>query len=61
MNEGKDISSIYQIPEINSDRRHTTLLLTSKAACRRNRMFRTALKEDSALDAIAEITETIVR
>ena len=57
----EDISSIYQMPEINPDIRHSALFLTSSAACRRNRILRAALKEDSALDAIAETTERIAR
>ena len=52
----EDISSIYQMPEINPDIRHSALFLTSQAACRRNKMLPAALKQDSALDAIDETT-----
>ena len=57
----EDISSIYLMPEINPDIRHSALFLMSKAACRSNKMLRVALKQDGTLDAIEETTEPIAR
>ena len=42
LNKEGDISSIYEMPDINPDIRHSALFLTSKAASRWNIMLRAA-------------------
>ena len=57
----ENTSSIYQMAEINLNRRHAALLVMNKAACPSKQVLRAVCMEDSILEAIEATTEPIAR